>query len=135
MVRFFVVFYLWICNKRGGFLSSCFSLDLFYCYRIFVSQNCPRKFVNQSRAAYQSDGGQKFRQRPPTSQRAVHAGSACWQCTQQAAHAASSARSKRCARPAWLAARAAAACAGLVYFRRIGNGKLGVDGGYPLRKV
>ena len=45
MVKFSVVFFLWICNKRGGFLSPCFPLDLFYCYRNFVSQNWHRKFV------------------------------------------------------------------------------------------
>ena len=46
MVRFSDIFFVWICNKRGGFLSPCFPLDLFYCYRKFASQNWPRKFVN-----------------------------------------------------------------------------------------
>ena len=47
MVRFFAVFFLWICNKRGDFLSPCFPLDLVYRNRNFVSQNWHRKFVNR----------------------------------------------------------------------------------------
>ena len=49
MVRISVVFFVWICNKRGGFLSPYFSLDLFYCNWNFVSQNLHRKFVNHWR--------------------------------------------------------------------------------------
>ena len=95
MVRFFAIFFVWICNKRGGFLSPCFPLDLFYCYRNFISQNWPRKFVNQSRMADQRDGGRKFQHRPPTSAlaaanvrytlQAALVVSACWQCAPLAA--------------------------------------------------
>ena len=103
MVRFFTVFFVWICNKRGGFLSPCFPLDLFYCYRNFVSQNWPRKFVNQSRMADQSDGGRKFRQRP------------------RPVHSLQPTCGTRCKRIlAVRAARAAAACAPASSTRRVG---------------
>ena len=49
MIRFSTVYFFWICNKSGGLLSPCFPLNLFYCYRNFVSPNWPRKFVNHWR--------------------------------------------------------------------------------------
>ena len=129
MVRFSIVFFFWFCNKRGGFLSPCFPLDLFYCYRIFVSQNWPRTFVNQSRifkigvteAGNFDSGNQQQAARGqqhmlPASARCTRSGSSA----RLAAHAASSARCKPAAarssqrsREAWLvrAARAGTGCA------------------------
>ena len=48
--------FFWICNKWSGLLSPYFPLDLVYCYKKFVSQNWPRKFVNQSQMPDQRNG-------------------------------------------------------------------------------
>ena len=100
MVRFYVVFFLWICNKRGGFSSPCFPLDLIYGYRIFVSQNWHRKFVNRWRLITRRQRNERwiFQRQSPTNS------------AQQPAYAASSALCEHGKQRASTGARSSRSC-------------------------